>query len=70
MEIAEKKVVKSDYYYKDIQAIFEYGEATFGENAALSFFEELLKGLEILIFTIYSIQNVAIWKPKLKNTAI
>ena len=42
MEIAEKKVVKSDYYYKDIQAIFEYGEATFGENAALSFFEELL----------------------------
>lgn len=42
MEIAEKKVVKSDYYYQDIQAIFEYGEATFGENAALSFFEELL----------------------------
>jgi len=42
MEIAEKKVVKSDYYYKDIQAIFEYGEATFGENAALSFFKELL----------------------------
>lgn len=41
MEIAEKKVVKSDYYYKNIQAIFEYGEATFGENAALSFFEEL-----------------------------
>lgn len=42
MEIAEKKVVKSDYYFKDFQAIFEYGEATFGENTALSFFEELL----------------------------
>ena len=42
MEITKKKVVKSVYYYKDIQAIFEYGEATFGEKAALSFFDELL----------------------------
>lgn len=42
MEITKKKVVKSVYYYKDIQDIFEYGEATFGEKAALSFFEELL----------------------------
>lgn len=43
MEIAKKKVVKSVYYYEDIQRIFEYGEATFGEKAALSFFEELLQ---------------------------
>ncbi len=42
MEITKKKVVKSVYYYKDIQAIFEYGEANFGEKAALSFFDELL----------------------------
>ena len=42
MEITKKKVVKSVYYYKDIQDIFEYGEATFGEKAALSFFDELL----------------------------
>ena len=42
MEITKKKVVKSVYYYEDIQAIFEYGEATFGEKAALSFFDELL----------------------------
>jgi plasmid stabilization system protein ParE len=38
----KEKVVKSVYYYKDIQDIFEYGEATFGEKAALSFFDELL----------------------------
>jgi plasmid stabilization system protein ParE len=42
MEITKKKVVKSIYYYKNIQDIFEYGEAPFGEKAALSFFEELL----------------------------
>ena len=42
MEITKKKIVKSVYYYKDIQDIFEYGEATFGEKAALSFFDELL----------------------------
>ncbi|TRX40360.1 type II toxin-antitoxin system RelE/ParE family toxin [Flavobacterium restrictum] len=42
MEITKKKVVKSVFYYKDIQDIFEYGEATFGEKAAISFFEELL----------------------------
>ena len=42
MEITKKKVVKSVYYYNDIQDIFEYGEATFGEKAALSFFDELI----------------------------
>jgi toxin ParE1/3/4 len=42
MEITKKKVVKSIYYYKDIQDIFEYGEATFGERAALSLFDEIL----------------------------
>ena len=41
MEITKKKVVKS-VYYTDIQDIFEYGEATFGERAALSFFDEIL----------------------------
>ncbi|WP_291100425.1 MULTISPECIES: type II toxin-antitoxin system RelE/ParE family toxin [unclassified Flavobacterium] len=42
MEITKKKVVKSVYYYKDIQDIFEYGEATFSEKAALSFFDEIV----------------------------
>lgn len=42
MEATKKKVVKSVYYYKDIQDIFEYGEATFGEKAAVSFFDELV----------------------------
>jgi toxin ParE1/3/4 len=42
MEITKKKVVKSVFYCKDIQTIFEYGEATFGEKEALSFFDELL----------------------------
>ncbi len=50
MEIAKKKVVKSVYYYEDIQRIFEYGEATFGEKAALSFFEELLQATHQLEF--------------------
>lgn len=31
MEITKKEVVKSIYYFKDIQEIFEYGEATFGK---------------------------------------
>jgi toxin ParE1/3/4 len=42
MEAVKKKVVKSNFYFKDIQEIFEYGEATFGEKAALSFFDDLL----------------------------
>ncbi len=50
MEIAKKEVVKSIYYYKDIQEIFEYGEATFGENAALAFFEEIFADVEKLTF--------------------
>lgn len=50
MEIAKKEVVKSTYYYKDIQDIFEYGESTFGENAALAFFNEILSDVEKLHF--------------------
>ena len=48
MEITKKEVVKSIYYYKDIQEIFEYGEATFGENAALAFFDEIFADVEKL----------------------
>ncbi|MWB93443.1 type II toxin-antitoxin system RelE/ParE family toxin [Flavobacterium sp. GA093] len=48
MEVTKKEVVKSTYYYKDIQAIFEYGESTFGESAALGFFEEILSDVEKL----------------------
>jgi len=70
MEITKKKVVKSVYYYKDIQDIFEYGEATFGEKAALSFFDELLISLIVLNRTIYFIQNVVTWRPNQKNTGI
>ena len=70
MEIAEKKVVKSDYYYKNIQAIFEYGEATFGENAALSFFEELLNVTRNLDFYYLLHPECRHLETKLKNTAI
>lgn len=48
METTKKKVVKSIYYYKDIQDIFEYGEAAFGEKAALFFYEEIFSNVEKL----------------------
>ncbi len=37
MEITKKEVVRSSFYLKDIQDIYEYGETTFGERAALIF---------------------------------
>lgn len=42
METRKKEVVRSVFYFEDIIGIFEYGEAIFGEKAALSFFEDLL----------------------------
>ena len=50
MEIEKKEVIRSIFYYLDIQNIFEYGEATFGERAALIFYEDLkiiVRNLEI-----------------------
>ncbi|WP_395061404.1 type II toxin-antitoxin system RelE/ParE family toxin [Flavobacterium sp.] len=41
MEVAKKEVVRSDFYFADIQNIYEYGEVTFGERAALIFYEDL-----------------------------
>lgn len=41
MEVAKKEVVRSSFYLKDIQDVYEYGEATFGERAALIFYEDL-----------------------------
>ncbi len=41
MEIGKKEVRRSTFYLDDIQDIFEYGEATFGLNAAFFFFEDL-----------------------------
>jgi toxin ParE1/3/4 len=41
MVVGKKEVVRSVFYFNDIQSIFEYGEATFGKKAALSFFENL-----------------------------
>jgi toxin ParE1/3/4 len=41
MEIRKKEVRRSTFYLDDIQDVFEYGEATFGLNAALYFFEDL-----------------------------
>ncbi|MFN3639819.1 MAG: type II toxin-antitoxin system RelE/ParE family toxin [Flavobacterium sp.] len=41
MEIEPKKVIRSIFYLNDLQAIFEYGEANFGEKAALEFYEDL-----------------------------
>jgi len=41
MEIATKEVIRSSFYLADIQDIFEYGEALFGEKAALVFYKDL-----------------------------
>jgi plasmid stabilization system protein ParE len=41
--------MRSKYYLLDVQDIFEYGEITFGENAAINFYEDLkliVKNLE------------------------
>lgn len=48
METVKKKVVKSNFYFIDLQEIFEYGEVTFGEKAALIFYEELFSQIENL----------------------
>ena len=41
MEVRKKGVVRSAFYFNDIQDIFEYGEVVFGEKAALYFYEDL-----------------------------
>lgn len=41
MESQPKEVIKSTYYFFDIQDIYEYGEETFGEKAARYFYEDL-----------------------------
>ena len=49
MEAKQKEVVRSSFYLYDIQDIFEYGEATFGEKAAIYFYQEIksiVKSLE------------------------
>lgn len=48
MEGGKKKVVKSGFYYSDIQDIYEYGEATFGLRLADSFFDTILYDVENL----------------------
>lgn len=48
MESREKEVIKSVFYYSDIQDIYEYGEATFGIKLADSFFETILTDVENL----------------------
>lgn len=41
MEIEKKEVIRASFYLTELQDIFEYGEITFGERAALSFYSEL-----------------------------
>jgi plasmid stabilization system protein ParE len=41
MEAKQKEVVRSSFYLYDIQDIFEYGEATFGEKAVIYFYQEI-----------------------------
>lgn len=48
MEIRKKEVIKSEFYYIDIQDIYEYGEATFGLRLANMFFESILETAENL----------------------
>lgn len=48
MEIAKKEVIKSTFYYTDIQNIWDYGFATFGERLADLFYENILNEVENL----------------------
>ena len=41
MEIAIKEVIRFSFYLADIQDVFKYGEASFGEKAALFFYEDI-----------------------------
>lgn len=50
MEIAMKEVIRSSFYLADIQDIFKYGEASFGEKQLYFFYENLrsiVRSLEI-----------------------
>jgi len=42
MEAEKKEVVRSIFYLQDIQDIYEYGEATFGEKLADFFYFEII----------------------------
>jgi toxin ParE1/3/4 len=48
METGKKKVKKSEFYFSDIQDIYEYGQITFGNRAADIFYEDLLFNVENL----------------------
>jgi plasmid stabilization system protein ParE len=48
MEVKKKEVVRSAFYLNDILDIFEYGEGTFGEKAALNFYEDLKLRVRLL----------------------
>ena len=48
MESGKKEVVKSEFYYRYIQDIYEYGEATFGVRLADSFFDTIFSDVEKL----------------------
>lgn len=50
MEKREIPVVKSENYYNDIQAVFDYGVGVFGLSAADAFIEELIYRVECLSF--------------------
>ena len=41
METKPKEVVRSVFYFFDVQDIFEYGETTFGTKLADSFYNEI-----------------------------
>ena len=53
MESQPKEVIKSTYYYFDVQDIFQYGEATFGEKAANYFYEDLQSQVKSLATQYY-----------------
>lgn len=72
MEIGKKEVIRSKYYLLDVQDIFEYGEITFGENAALNFYEDLkliVKNLETQYLLHPECQHLET-KPKLYRNII
>ena len=52
MEVEPKKVTRSSYYFNDITDIYEYGEESFGEKAAIYFIQDL-RNLILLLETQY-----------------
>ena len=68
MEIDNKEVVRSAYFYNDIQGIYLYGVELSGSDQLIFSLNKFFMKLMGYVFNIYSIPNAAIFQPHLKNT--